>query len=524
MKNALENWKNNLKVKDYINLFIFAVLVVGMVFSPFMMTVGLLLSSLVSIYELINWKEAKRKLSKGFVSLLCICSVFFLNIIGTLWSDDKIEALRVIEHTVPLFVFSLYFCLISPLKKELFDGFVLLYLLAMLVGTVMGITTYLINDYANVRELVLGARNIAFSIKIAFAIAILCLYAFRKKRFKTLSLCIALWFLIFLIITQMMTGLITVILLAFISVLVLLFRNKNTLSRSFAWVIVFVLLGCSVWVAKEYVNYFSPKRALSYSNNQRTKSGNLYLHDYDKFIENGYYVSQYICPEEVETEWQKRTGKTLDDSCKNAPYTYQEVIYRYLNSKGLKKDKEAIESLTEKDIENINQGYANIVYAKRFSLKPRLYQTFFEFERFIHTGKADNMSLIQRFVRVKNACIVIPSYFVFGTGTGDEQKVLIQQIEKDYPEMECKDADPHNQFIYVLVGFGVIGLALFVASLLYLPTKIKLWKNIYFDTFFIVSMCYMFSESALRMISGMLFFSIFFTLIVFNKDTIDANY
>ncbi|MBQ9253609.1 MAG: O-antigen ligase family protein [Bacteroidales bacterium] len=525
--NWINNYLSDIKCEEYFHAFNILLLVIGMVFSPFLITVGLCSSVLGIIVRLFQWKESIKRLSQSWKIILCISIVFLLDIFGIFFSNNKTEAFNVIVHQIPLFIIPIYICLISPIKKKIFDFLILIYILSMLFGTIWGFVVYLRNDYADVRKLVIGARNIAFAMKTAFAIIILLIYAYKTKKHKKKIIVLSLCFFIFLIITQMISGLLSLVFITLVFSLIIIFRKLKSLSkrqtiiyRSFAWgFVIFICLSC-LWIVGQYNNYFVAKDTTPLSANNKTLSGNVYTHAQDDFIENGYYVNNFVCEKEVEEEWEKIYNKSLDDTCEYSPYTYRSVIFRYMNSKGLHKDKEGVRALNEKDFDNINHGYANVVYAERFSLKPRLYQTFFEFERFEKTGNVSEMSLIQRYVCLKNACKLIAQNFWFGVGTGDEKEVIDKTLREKYTVVEIEDSDPHNQFIYEWVGFGIIGLCLMIVALVYLPTKLKLWKNIYFISFFVISICYMFSESALRMVAGMIFYALFLSLIAFNKKNL----
>lgn len=526
MKNELQSLKENLRIKDYYNLLVILVLIAGMMYSPFLVTLGFALSLFSIVWEIvaIGFKPVLNKIRQGLPYIFCIAILVVLDILSVGWSTDKSEAWSIVWHQAPLFVIPLLFCVISPLKKELLDLVILGYIVGIIWGIVWGSTVYLMDEYADSRKLILGARNIAYSMKTAFAIIILCIYAYLTRRHKKKCIGLSLCFLAFLLATQMMSGLITLVLFTFVALFYFLLKKKTVYTKVLSLLLVLALCGAGVWIAKQYYSYFSPKEAYAMNLDAKTKSGNKYINYDDGFVENGYYVNKYLCKEEVEVEWERRTGKKTSDKCENAPYTYGEVIYRYMNSKGLRKDKESVWQLTDRDLENINQGYANVVYAERFSIKPRLYQTFYELERFINSGEVSEMSLVQRFVWTKNACKVISQNFVFGTGTGDEQKALKTQLDRDYPGLSKVDVDPHNQFVYTFAGMGLFGLAIFVFSLLYIPFKKRLWHNPYYLTFFVLFICYMLSESALRMVSGMMFYAFILSLFSFNKETIEKSY
>ena len=173
-------------------------------------------------------------------------------------------------------------------------------------------------------------------------------------------------------------------------------------------------------------------------------------------------------------------------------------------------------ALNDSDIENIKKGYSNYVYAEHFSLRPRLYQTFYEFERYIRTGEIEEMSLIQRYFWSKNAINIISNNLIIGTGTGDTKDALTAPVIINHPELCSTNCNPHNQFIYTTAAVGLMGLVIMIIYILYLPIRLKLFKNKYFIAFFVTAICWMFTESSFESYEGMTFISALMSFFCFN--------
>jgi hypothetical protein len=284
------------------------------------------------------------------------------------------------------------------------------------------------------------------------------------------------------------------------------------------------LLGFVFWIGKEYNSYFVPKYNESLP--AKTANGNPYSHSQDGFIENGFFVNQYLCEQELSQAWFERMGFGINDIFlnKEGSFSYHDMVVRYLNSKGLHKDAQGIKALSEKDICNIKEGYANAVYAEKFSLRPRLYMTFFEFERYIHAGSIKGYSVIQRIELCKNALQVINDNTAFGVGTGDVVDNLNIYLDENPSKNSFDNNDPHNFFIYIMVGFGVFGLAVLLFFIIYPPTKQRLWTNQIFSTFFIITICSMFVESYFNLSSAMVFYCMFSNILLFNDKAIRELY
>ena len=510
--------------RDWWLIVCLSLLILGMFYSPFVASVARGLIVIGLFLCLVLWRESFKNFSKKIIPAICISSVFILDIVGTLWSNDTKEAWHIIIHEVSFLTVPMFIALCSPLKKNVLSFQFMIYVFFCLLGTFVGSFNYIFSQYADIRHLIPGARNIAFALNTAFIAIILFTYTYNTKKYRKIAIPIILWLIVFLIIMQMLSGLVAIILFAIIEIIYLAIKKKNKIDILLSCVMCCCLIAFGIWIYREYNNYFTPKEAFIGNKNLKTPDGNLYTGTDDKFIENGYLVNNYTCPTEVETEWEKRTGKSIKEFCKDSLYSYESLIYRYLNSKGLHKDAQAIRQLNDEDLENIYHGLANVVYAEKFSLKPRLYQTFYEFERFINTGSVSNKSLIQRFAMTNSAFHLIKGNIVFGTGTSDAKKALKAQLNKDYPSLEVKDADPHNQFIYLVVSFGIFGLVAFILICSYPIVTLKLWRNKYFLCFIFICLCYMFVESSLRMMAGRMFFVMFFALFAFNNKEIKQYY
>lgn len=78
----------------------------------------------------------------------------------------------------------------------------------------------------------------------------------------------------------------------------------------------------------------------------------------------------------------------------------------------------------------------------------------------------ENNSLGKRMLSYKVALAVFKENPVLGCGIGDLEQTNIDRFRKYYPDVETVII-PHNQFIYFLMGSGLVGLLLFTGSFFY---------------------------------------------------------
>ncbi len=518
-KTVIQNTLKSLNIIDWCDVFSSMTLIVGIIYSPFFFTVGLIMM-LVRVLFIGNMKEKIKKLKQSYKILLCLLGIYLLNIVGMLWSSNLQYGLFELNHKMPFLVLPLFCLVISPIKKQFWQVLLFAYIVAITIGVAIGLINYFIDPYADGRFLVPTARNISFAFHLCFAISVMTIAAYKNKEVRKFLTPIIILFTVYIFVASLISGIVTLIILMIFALISIIRKKRKSYSIIAISICAIALVLCGVWLSKQIDNYFTPKQEFALYIKEKTALGNDYIPFDNKFIENGYYVYMYSCPSEVESAWKQRTGLNLTDYCTDNEglqyYKYNDIIYRYLNSKGLKKDASGVAALTDKDIENIKKGYANVVYAERFSLRPRLYQTFFEFEHYLRSGEVREMSVIQRYFWSKNAINIIKQHILIGCGTGDTRDELTAPIMGKHPELCTTGCNPHNQFLYTFAAFGLLGIMIMLIYILYLPIKLRLFKNLYFCVFFIIAICWMFAESSFESFEGMTFISALMSAFCYN--------
>lgn len=109
----------------------------------------------------------------------------------------------------------------------------------------------------------------------------------------------------------------------------------------------------------------------------------------------------------------------------------------------------------------------------------------------------------------------------FGVGTGDVGAVMDQAyLDRGYEALAAKSLNPHNSFLQLAVGLGIIALLWFVFSLLY--PFLTIYKNhLWIYGFFLVSIALNFMvESMLEKQSGVIFFAFFNSFFFFLNPSV----
>jgi O-antigen ligase len=111
---------------------------------------------------------------------------------------------------------------------------------------------------------------------------------------------------------------------------------------------------------------------------------------------------------------------------------------------------------------------------------------------------------------------------LFGAGTGDVEEIMFQSSNKYNVTNVINSLDPHNQYLYTLLQNGLIAL-LFVTLYLTLPLYLA-WAQrdflLFGFAFLFALLC--FTESALELQKGIVFYSLFSALLLFQKNSFQS--
>lgn len=109
--------------------------------------------------------------------------------------------------------------------------------------------------------------------------------------------------------------------------------------------------------------------------------------------------------------------------------------------------------------------------------------------------------------------------FFIGTGGGDVNDDM-QRTSEDYSVSNIMASfDPHNQYLYLLIGNGFVGFAVFMALLLLSSIHALQSKDYFVLGFLFLFAALCVTESALELQKGVVFFSVLFPLLVFHRQS-----
>lgn len=496
--------------------------------SQFIIVIGAILQP-----DLVFRFKTKVKQNKSFNIYLLIVIVHLL---GLIYTEDFNYALKDLKVKVPLFLFPLAIVMSNSLNKNQFILLFKLLLTALFFSSLISTGLYLKNNYAidffkfvkgrafvydDIRDISMFISHIRLSLMIVTVVLLSFFLLKKPKSFINYSFYGMLAYLVlFLFILQSFTGIFILFLLSVLVSFYYLYRyNRKLIYYLFIPILVIVFSAVAISFYSVYKNFIPMNDYPDTSIKHYTSKGNEYYFTPGDFkVENGYYTGAFISDFEMQKEWPKRSK--IDYYGKNKRgNVLRHTIFRYLTSKGLRKDAEGIQSLTDKDIKNIENGFPNYKFAG-YSIKTRIYQIIWQIDDYIKTGAVNGHSLIQRLEYLKTGFYIFKENPIIGVGTGDVKA----SFKNEYEEHNSKLIDKyrrraHNQYLTFMLTFGVIGFIVVMFALIYPIVKYKgEYKNVLLIFISIAALSGL-NEDTLETQAGVSFFVLFYSVIIFGLNT-----
>ncbi len=512
------------KISEITTVVLFSLFVLSLPFSESFISISAGLILLVQLILSVFRKGVYSKLLKD-LSLWLLISIFFIYLAGMMFSQDINLGLYELKKVMFWVILSFGVALSPKLSNKNFWFILFLFAFGVTVSTFFSFYKMLFSsilEIENFRE-VNYVSHIQFSFQISFSIIILIfsfLYdnEFSKKIRPFIRVIWIIWLLVFLVALKSILGIISFYITSIFLIWVILKNLKNErikrlikLIAIFIFIVPIIYIGHSIYRFYD-IKYLEPEV-------QKTKLGNDYSFDFtNKFKENGYYISWYLCESELETSWNNRSLIKFRGVDKNG-YQISETIKRYLTSKGLKKDAEGIASLTDRDVKNIESGIANYIYdSSVYSIYPRVYETIWELDHYFITNNPNDQSLSQRIEYGKAAIHIIKNNFWFGIGTGNFAK----EYEKAFVDINSQlnkshYGTAHNQYLNYFLKFGIFGLLYILFVVFFVISKKGQFQNRLLILFLVYFMIANLGDSNWETHVGLSFFVFFFSLFLWHS-------
>jgi len=505
-----------LSVNWHRNIFLFGLigLAAGMLFGTVPTSIPqIILAANWLIEKNFVWKWNRLKSNKIFWIL---ASIFFLHLIGMVYTENLSKGLDDLRNKIPLLVLPLILFSTTPLSAKEIKLLFTLFFVSVFVSSIccflvhLGFTKKIIVD---VRQASIFMSHIRFSLFIAFSIIGLIYFSIKdqQKVFRPFYLLIIVWLVFFMYKLEMATGFLCLII---IGGLLLLYYSFTYFKKTISAALILLLLISSAFIthqALQSLNMFK-ENPESKANIMLKKSvnGRDYLNDtVYGLAENGNLIGLNICYAELEKEWSKRSQIPYFAKDKKGNGLRYSLLH-YMASKGLTKDSLGLTLLSDADIQNIEMGVSNYKYTNQSGLLVRWRELVWEYTKYKRGENPSGHTLTMRLEFWKTACFIIHKYPFFGVGTGDVQDAF----DKAYVETNSKldsiwRLRCHNQYLAITVAFGTFGLCVFLFYLLYPAISLRKKLHYLYWPFFLIALLSFITEDTLETQSGVTFFIFF---------------
>lgn len=478
-----------------INFFYFALalFVFSLPLSEFMVSLSAVIMLLTALAE--DSIAAKIERIKQHKIILFIPAIFLIYLLSALITRNGETVAYDLRKALFFIVIPLSFLLGKNITDKQKQNVLFVFILAVVAAIVYALINWKIfhssSDF-NIHNASL-ITHIRFSLQMILTIWLLLFLIIKNTDNRKLAALMGAGVVIitgFLFLQKSLTGIVS---LAGSSVFVLIYmtvKRKGYFRYVLLSLILLIIVGPIVYVGRIAYPFYNPKEFTPEQLAQKTTQGNTYSHDIKyKLIENGNYVYLFVCEDEMRQAWNERSELKYDSLDQNG-YPVNSTLIRYLASKGLKKDAEAVKTLTDEEIKDVQNGLSNYRLKNNvWSIYPRIYISVWEYYNYTKLGEVNNQSLAQRLEFAKAALIIIRDNFWTGVGTGNWKAAFSDTYRKMNSNLsENYYASSHNQYLNYLVKFGIIGFILILFFIVYPVIRTKRYK----DPVFLIFLSYIF--------------------------------
>ena len=379
--------------------------------------------------------------------------LFLMLLVGMLWTHNTADGWSFLQVKLPLLVVPLVM-LTTPaitgrarrMVLSAFTGTVLV------VSVISAVRFFTIPDLPY-RESVPYISHIRFALCCCMALFLLAgrLSGGHWLR-RVVRVVLILWFLCFLVILRSYTAVAVLVAVSFVAVV----HHRRRWWAVALWLS--VMVGISLAVALEVRSYYRMCPLAQAPLQEVTAGGRPYYHACDGIVENGNYLNNYICVDELRAEWPRRSRVAITDTVEGG-FSIEAVLVRHLNSLGLPKDSAGLWAMADDDVRAVERGVANPVYECGNPLRKMVYVMLFEREHYVHTGSVAGFTMLQRFELWAATWHVIVEHPAFGVGTGDLHDAVALRLAAMDSELAGTGKHTHNQYLSLTGMVGFVGFA-----------------------------------------------------------------
>ena len=455
---------------------------------------------------------------------LAFIAPFLLHAVGILWSEDRSWAIDLTRILLPILVFGVVLSTSPPMGERAIRDVLRVGAWSVVASTVVCLVMaggHL--QSGDHRAVSMFISHVRLGLLLALAIGVFVLDRPAQRWLLALHGLGAIWAAGFLVGIGSLSGLGSLAAM----LLVLVWRGVGGARRSVRWSIraAVVLAPTAVLLTVSGLLWPRQHATLRMSDlKQRSAGGEPYYHDIsDPQWENGHPVWVHVAKEELERGWARRSRIGLYDKDERGQLL-RGTLVRYLASRGLNKDSVGLLALTAEDVRRIEQGMPSVRTGRQPLLVARVEQLRMELDRYRATGDPNGHSLTMRLVYWRTGWWIARRHLWTGVGTGDTRPAFARAYEALQSPLEPPWRNrAHNEFLTLLITFGIPGLFLILASWVAPVVFLHAWRHPVFlawATIFLVSCL---TEDTLETQTGATFFALYAALFVFGGRWLNAQ-
>ncbi|TVR72265.1 MAG: O-antigen ligase family protein [Marinilabiliales bacterium] len=494
----------------------FCLLVISLPASRFMLTISLMLLA-------VNWlaePDLRERIKKYLSSkpAIAFTLIFGLNAIGLLWSKDPGYAINndLLVRLPLLFMPAIIVTSPMPDIKQI-RLLLILFISSVVTVSFIGLSVRIFQSPVDFRDASPFVPAIYYSMMLllaAFQLPLLIKQISGNRILYFICLAISGWLIFFLFYLRSLSGLASLSgVLLFLLVLIIKSRRSLFLKISVTSVVV-LLSGLALWLSASMYKLAHLEAERDFHALQEyTLQGNRYFHDTANILrENGHLVYIYIADDELEDLWNERSELEYYGHDLSNNYL-RHTLYRYMSSKGLRKDKQGFVKLTDSDIRAVEKGTTNHLYLKWPGMFIRVHQMMmgvYIYKKTSYTDPAWSV-LTERVDLWRASWQAFLKHPLLGWGTGSVLHAVEYGLEKNDSALTGKNMKPHNQYIYILLNMGLAGLVVTILLYSFIIKETGVYRIFIYNVFLIVCVINFLANNSLESQVGHSFF-VFFTL------------
>ena len=460
-----------------------------------------------------KWLRLK---DKKVITLLFL-SLFALHLVGLIHTSDFKYAFNDLRIKLPLLILPVLIFSMPALERKTRDYLFHFFTVSVLISTLVSLFIFfgwskiVVHD---IREISPFISHIRLALLVCVAM-VLSWDDFKNNR-RWMNLFLIAWFFTFLILLQSLTAIIIIAASALIMMFITLFnKNKGVLVKCLSGLGIIASLFISGYFYKLiFVDAITPIHVDETQLLKYTPRGNAYYSFPDRQdVENGHPVWINICDKELDESWRERTGFSIYDNNRMG-YGHYYSLVRFLSSKGWNKDREAVMSLSNNEVEAIINGCSNVDQMYNNDIQMRIKNIRWEYRQYYFYNYFSGQSFTQRLVYWSIGFKIFKENWLFGVGTGDVDVSFKNKYKIDFPNLEERwKLRSHNQYITLGIAFGVSGVV-FLLMVLFYPVLFHYKKlGFVFSSFLLIAAISMLSEDTLETQAGITFFVFLYCLL-----------